>query len=61
VRGKIRSLGADARIEPMTDAEHATQRELLTAAAFDHDARDFQRVASARSLYHWHADADQEY
>ena len=61
VRGKIRSLGADARIEPMTEADHATLHELLAAAGFDHDAREFQRVASARSLYHWHADADQEY
>jgi len=61
VRGKIRSLGADARIEPMTDADLATLRELLAAAGFDHDARQFQRVGSARSLYHWHADADQEY
>jgi glutamate synthase domain-containing protein 3 len=61
VRGKIRSLGADARIEPMSDADHATVRELLGAAGFEHDSREFQRVASAKSLYHWHADADQEY
>jgi hypothetical protein len=26
-----------------------------------HDAGNFKRVASAKSLYHWHADADQEY
>jgi len=61
VRGKIRSLGADARIEPMTDADHAAVRELLGAAGFEFESREFQRVASAKSLYHWHADADQEY
>jgi len=26
-----------------------------------HDPKDFKRVASARSLYHWNAEADQEY
>jgi len=61
VRGKIRSLGADARIEPMTATDHAAVRELLAAAGFDHDPSEFRRVASAKSLYHWHADADQEY
>ena len=29
VRGKVRSLGADARFEPMTDADYAAVRELL--------------------------------
>jgi hypothetical protein len=30
-------------------------------AGMQHDPRDFKRVASARSLYHWNAEADQEY
>ena len=61
VRGTIRSLGADAQIEPLTEADIAAIRELLDAAGLDHDTRSFKRVASARTLYHWNADADQEY
>jgi methylamine---glutamate N-methyltransferase subunit B len=61
VRGEIRSLGADARIEPMTDADLATVRDLLAAAEIDHAPGDFKRIASARSLYHWNADANQTY
>jgi methylamine---glutamate N-methyltransferase subunit B len=61
VRGKVRSLGADARFEPMTDADYAAVRELLGKAGLEHDPKSFQRVASARSLYHWNADANQEY
>ncbi len=61
VRGKVRSLGADARFEPMTDADRAALAKLLAAAGFKHDPAEFKRIASARSLYHWHADADQEY
>ena len=26
-----------------------------------HDPKEFKRVASARGLYHWNADANQEY
>lgn len=61
VKGSIKSLGADARIEPMTEDDYATVKELLDAAGMQHDPMDFKRVASARSLYHWNADADQEY
>ena len=61
VRGTIASLGADAQIEPMTDSDLATVRELLAAAGLSHDPAQFRRVASARSLYHWNSDADQEY
>jgi hypothetical protein len=61
VKGRIKSLGADARIEAMTEADHATVKALLDAAGMAHDPKDFKRVASARSLYHWNADADQEY
>ena len=32
VRGKVRSLGADARFEPMTEADYAAVRELLGQA-----------------------------
>ncbi len=30
-------------------------------AGLAHDPGEFKRVASAKSLYHWHADANQEY
>jgi glutamate synthase domain-containing protein 3 len=61
VRGKVKSLGADARIEPMTDSDYAAVRELLDKAGFGYDPREFKRIASAKSLYNWNADADQEY
>lgn len=61
VRGQVRSLGADARFEPMTDADYAAVRELLGRAGLDHDPVKFRRIASAKSLYHWNADANQEY
>jgi glutamate synthase domain-containing protein 3 len=61
VRGEIRSLGADARIEPMGAADFAAVKELLDAAGLRHAPQEFKRVASARSLYHWNADANQEY
>ncbi|MDR2874681.1 MAG: protein glxC [Methylobacillus sp.] len=61
VRGKIKSLGADAREEKMTDADYAAVKELLGRAGFKHDPKEFKRVASAKSLYNWNADANQEY
>ena len=61
VRGEIRSLGADARIEPMTDQDRAVVRELLAAADIVPPPGEFKRVASARALYHWNADAKQTY
>lgn len=61
VKGEIASLGADARIEPLEEADLQALRELLAAAGMKHDPKEFKRVASARTLYHWNADADQEY
>jgi glutamate synthase domain-containing protein 3 len=61
VRGRIKSLGADAREEEMTDADRAKVAELLARAGFDYRPEEFKRVASARQLYHWNADANQEY
>lgn len=61
VRGRIHSLGADAREEAMQPADVERVANLLAAAEIDCDAGEFQRVASARSLYHWNADAHQEY
>ena len=61
VRGKIHSLGADAQEEDMQAEDEQRVRELLAAAEIDVPAREFKRIASARSLYHWNADAHQEY
>ena len=61
VRGTIKSLGADAQLEPMTAADYQAVADLLQKAGFTYDSHDFQRVASARQLYHWNADANQEY
>lgn len=61
VRGQIKSLGADAQLEPMTEADYQVVDELLDKAGFSYDPHDFKRVASAKQLYHWNADANQEY
>lgn len=56
VRGTIHGLGADAREEPMTEADRASVAELLQKAGFEHEPGEFKRVASARTLYHWNAE-----
>lgn len=61
VRGRVKSLGADAHEEPMTEADLATLKGLLEQAGMHHDPREFKRIASMRSLYHWNAEANQEY
>jgi hypothetical protein len=45
----------------MTVTDRAAVKSLLGQAALAYDPAEFKRVASAKSLYHWHADADQEY
>jgi len=61
VRGEVKSLGADARFEPMQAADIAAVKELLAIAGFQYSPSEFKRIASAKSLYHWNADANQEY
>jgi glutamate synthase domain-containing protein 3 len=61
VKGQVTSLGADARFEEMTPADIEALQGLLTRAGLSHDPRAFRKVASARTLYHWNADANQEY
>lgn len=61
VRGNIKSLGADAQIEPMSEADYKIVGELLDKAGFSYNPNQFKRVASAKQLYHWNADANQEY
>ena len=61
IRGQVKSLGADAREEPMTGTDHDAVKNLLAKAGLKHDPGEFRRVASKRELYHWNADANQEY
>ena len=61
VRGNVKSLGADAQIEPMSEADYKAVGELLDKAGCAYKPNEFKRVASARQLYHWNADANQEY
>lgn len=61
VKGTIKSLGADAQLEPMTETDYDAIQSLLDFAGFKHDPKDFKRVASAKQLYNWNADANQEY
>lgn len=61
VRGEIKSLGADAQIEPMTESDYQTVSELLTKAGLSYNPHEFKRVASAKQLYYWNADTNQEY
>ncbi|MGD2138996.1 MAG: protein glxC [Burkholderiales bacterium] len=61
VRGKVASFGADAHEEPMTEADYSAVADLLARAGMKHDPKQFRRVASKRELYHWNADANQEY
>ncbi len=61
VRGKIHSFGADAQEEEMQDKDYERVAQLLSDAEMDCEAKEFKRVASARSLYHWNADVHQEY
>jgi hypothetical protein len=35
--------------------------ELLDRAGINYSSKEFKRVASAKSLYHWNAEAGQEY
>lgn len=54
VAGRIRSLGTDARVEELTEADVAVVTELCRVAGFDHvDPAGVTRVASARELYHF--------
>jgi len=61
VRGAIHSLGADARQEPLRDRDVEILGELLGQAGMNADPKTFKRVASAKTLYHWNVEANQEY
>ena len=54
VAGDISSLGADARIEELSDDDVLAVKRLVELTGFDHiGPEDVTRVASARELYHF--------
>jgi glutamate synthase domain-containing protein 3 len=57
VRGEIKGLGVDARVEPLGEADYESIAELLKVAGFSYPADEFRRVASAKQLYHWNGSA----
>jgi glutamate synthase domain-containing protein 3 len=61
VGGKIQSLGADAREETMTETDYREVEALLQRAGMRADVKGFKRVGSARTMYHWNADAHHKY
>jgi len=61
VRGKIGSLGAEAREEEMSAKDHSDLEELLKKAGLSIGSKGFKRVASARTLYHWNAEHGHSY
>jgi glutamate synthase domain-containing protein 3 len=62
VGGKLRSLGADTRVEDLTDADVLRVKELVAASGFDGmDPQNVTRVASAKTLYNFDALKNQSY
>ncbi|MGH3398712.1 MAG: hypothetical protein ACRDPO_28900, partial [Streptosporangiaceae bacterium] len=62
VAGKVASLGSDARVEELTDADIQVVRDLVTLSGFDHiEPENVTRVASARQLYNFDALKFQKY
>ena len=62
VGGRIRSLGADARVEELNAQDVARVAELVRLSGFAHvSPEDVKKVASARHLYNFDALKDQKY
>lgn len=62
VGGAVRSLGADSRVEDLTEADVRRVRDILDVAGFDHiDPENVTRVASAKQLYNFDALKNQRY
>lgn len=54
IGGSIENLGADARVEEMTQQDVDTVRDLVQRTGLDHiDPENVKRVASAKTLYHF--------
>ena len=45
----------------VTEEDLVELRALLGAAGMEYDGQQFQRIGSAKTLYHWDAEVDQEY
>jgi formylmethanofuran dehydrogenase subunit C len=62
VGGKIRSLGADAQVEELSEDDVRRVTGMAAAAGFSHvSAEDVTKVASAKNLYNFDALKDQKY
>ena len=61
IRGKIHSLGSDAQEEPMREGDYEKVKNLLNQTNINYSPKEFKRIASARKLYQWNTDANQEY
>lgn len=62
VGGKVRSLGSDAQVEELTEADIARVEELVSLSGLNHiDPQNVTRVASARQLYNFDALKSQSY
>jgi formylmethanofuran dehydrogenase subunit C len=62
VGGQLRSLGADTRVEDLTDTDVLHVKELVAASGFDGiDPQNVTRVASAKTLYNFDALKNQSY
>ncbi|MQA85365.1 MAG: glutamate synthase [Streptosporangiales bacterium] len=62
VGGKIASLGSDAQVEDLAEADVRLVEDLVKLSGFDHiDPENVTRVASARQLYNFDALKDQRY
>jgi glutamate synthase domain-containing protein 3 len=62
VGGRLRSLGADARVEDLTDEDVLRVKNLVDLTGFDHiEAQNVTRIGSARQLYNFDALKRQRY
>ena len=56
--GRVFITGVQALLRVLIDQHRLDAAAGLKTA---HDPASFKRIASARTLYHWNADANQEY
>jgi methylamine---glutamate N-methyltransferase subunit B len=62
VAGRMSSLGADARIEELTEEDVRVVKGLAELAGFDHvEPQNVSKVVSARELYNFDSLKDQKY
>ena len=62
VGGRVRSLGADARVEDLTGDDVLKVKKLVDVTGFDHiEAQNVTRIGSARQLYNFDALKRQRY